>query len=305
MPSGLPIKVVSPEPSARDVQDRMDLLAAQPLELPGARPAGWREGLRLSVWRRQRWLTLYVSWDDVADLGPRIHAMARRLSLGLMLPQIGWTVQPEGQDHRIWDAIQRGAEDSHDELLMVDRGQFDPYRFVHVSTIDDTAALTIDEAAFVPRNRPRPAYVSSSYDNWGWHAVADRFADVDDPVEAFVHIGMFLTWAISHDLMDPSLFDASTIAAVRARDMIGTDLRHDVDGKLVAGMLSDEGRSFADWYYGAPESLFLDDWVATFGEAANEYSVPNTWATYDQIADVIDRRFEQWKSGLPAADQPT
>jgi hypothetical protein len=303
MPAGLPIKVVSSDPSARDLQDRLDDLAGQLLEIPGARPAGWREGHRLSVWRRKRWLTLHISWDDVAELGPAVHAMASAGDLSLLLPNIEWTIEPHGDDFRLWDAIQRGADDSSDEILTVGHGMFDPFRYIHVTAVDGTPTLTVDEAAFSPRVRQPRAYATGTYDNWDWHAAGDRFSNVDDPAEAFVHIGMYLTWAISNDLMATEYFDPPTVAEVKARHVLGTELRHDVDGQLLPEMFGEAGRGFSDWYYAVPEAMYLNDWVETFGEAANEYAVPATWETYDLIAPVIDRRFAEWLSTSASASE--
>ena len=58
-------------------------------------------------------------------------------------------------------------------------------------------------------------------------------------------------------------------------------------------MLTDEGAAFSDRYYsGSPG--YLGDWEATFGAAANDYSVPDTWETYERIAPLLDSRYEAW-----------
>lgn len=72
------------------------------------------------------------------------------------------------------------------------------------------------------------------------------------------------------------------------------------DEKFTDEDLSDQGNAFAEFYFGLPdksERAYLDDYDELFGqEGPSLYHVPDTWETYDRLAPVIQRRFEQWRA---------
>ena len=138
-----------------------------------------------------------------------------------------------------------------------------------------------------------------SYDRLDWHA--DGAIEAGQPPEnGFTHIGLYLAWLIRQDLHDRDFFPAAHVAAVKTGEMTGSDLADDIDGKLVADDLSDEGRAFSDARYAAYTAAF----EATF---ANEvrYSVGDDEAAYTRIAPVIDAIYAAWVAdGRPAAAAP-
>lgn len=66
--------------------------------------------------------------------------------------------------------------------------------------------------------------------------------------------------------------------------------------------LSDEGNAFAESYYGAggAAGLYFDDYRDVLErDVPGTYYVEDTWANFDKLATVIDRRYAEWKAGPP------
>ena len=101
---------------------------------------------------------------------------------------------------------------------------------------------------------PHHGLMTRKYDDVDWHDGAAMEAG-QPPEQGFVHIGFYLGWVLKRGLHDPAAIPAEHVAAVLDGSMTGSDLRDDVDGRLVADMLSDEGRAFTDqaydWYLDA------------------------------------------------------
>lgn len=134
------------------------------------------------------------------------------------------------------------------------------------------------------------------YDQWKWH-IEGKYPKDQLPEQGYVHIGMYLTWLILNDLMDPKWVARSgarrAVAAVTDRRETGCALRDMTDGKLASDMLSGEGQAFTGAYY-APEYGYVRDYRGLFGRRADRYDVPDDWATYDRLARVLDDRFAEW-----------
>lgn len=128
-----------------------------------------------------------------------------------------------------------------------------------------------------------------------------NFESDDLPNEAgATHIGMFMAWMIRHDLVSEDLqASASTeLELVKSKKITGREFLVDLcDCKLMAEDLSEDGNTFASWYY---ESNYLDDYAQVFkvrGETTMEFcSVADTWENYNQLAPVLAKRFTQWQS---------
>ncbi len=135
----------------------------------------------------------------------------------------------------------------------------------------------------------------TAYDKLDWHY--DAAVRAGQPAEnAFTHIGLYLAWIIRHDLHDPDAFPADHVLAVKSGGMSGSDLADDIDGKLVADVLSAEGNAFTDAYY----DRYLEDYAATFAHLP-DYGVVDEPDNYGRIEEVIDRRYQAWVAdGRPA-----
>ena len=132
------------------------------------------------------------------------------------------------------------------------------------------------------------------YDDASWHYGGDFPKDL--PAEAgATHIGMFLAWAILRDMVGELHQDdcADSLEAVRSRKMTGAAfLIQECDEKFTDEDLSDLGNAFAGVYY---EADYIDDYCAVFSEADTAYHVGDTWANFDRIAPVLDRRLAEWR----------
>jgi hypothetical protein len=130
-----------------------------------------------------------------------------------------------------------------------------------------------------------------SYDRIDWHL--DSAVEAGQPEEqAFTHIGLYLAWLIRHDLHDPGMFPRDHIDALKSGDMTGSDLADDIDGKLVADVMSGEGRAFSDARYEA----YLGEYAALFDDVP-EYGVVDGPDAYQRVEPVLDRLYAEWVDG--------
>jgi hypothetical protein len=138
-------------------------------------------------------------------------------------------------------------------------------------------------------------------DDAGWHYGGTFPADLP-PRAGATHMGVFLAWAVTRDLVSDEVFedDEVELARLRRREITGTDLVMSLcDEKLVSGDFSEEGAAFAAAYYEGDRSpgsrTYLDDYCDTVG-AADVYRTPDTWETFDAVASVVDRRLATWRA---------
>lgn len=148
--------------------------------------------------------------------------------------------------------------------------------------------------------------------------------DLDNSA-ANTHIGMFYAWALLSGLGQvdqPYRRMSDALAQLRTRQKTGGELLSQLcDGKLTSGEFNDEGNAFAADYY---RDQFHRDYVAVFesqipstGHDADDIcSVPDSWANFDLLKPVLDRRLAEWRTkrrtsplggsaGQPAPDIPT
>lgn len=128
-----------------------------------------------------------------------------------------------------------------------------------------------------------------TFDSVAWHPVA---AD-----KAATHIGLFLTWAITGDLIhqahleDPS--SAWYIARIKARERTARDFLADMcRNRLSDRDLAHEACEFAATYY---SERYLHDYARVFAEVPYLYDVDDTWDNADRLAVILDRRFAQYR----------
>jgi hypothetical protein len=141
-----------------------------------------------------------------------------------------------------------------------------------------------------------------SYDNASWHYGGDFPPDL--PTKAGgTHIGMFLAWMWLNGLESASVRQSlrRELAILRARKKTpGAFLMNVLDEKFIEADLSEEGNAFVKAYFQHAKKsygLFLDDYIDVFDVPLlpSVYHVPDTWKNYDKLAQVIDRRYQDWK----------
>lgn len=134
-----------------------------------------------------------------------------------------------------------------------------------------------------------------AYDKAKWHSEGD-FPKGAPPENGGTHIGMFLGWAIHHGMASEELIaDAGdAVLAVKERRMTGRAFlfRH-LDGVLGEEDLNEQGNSFASHYY----KKYMGDYDRLVRrKLPTAYHVGDTWANYDAVAKMIDKRYGEWTS---------
>jgi hypothetical protein len=138
----------------------------------------------------------------------------------------------------------------------------------------------------------------TSYDRIDWHL--DSAIEAGQPEEhAFAHIGLYLAWLIRRNLHEPRTFPEELVAAVKAGEMTGSDLRDVIDGKLTEADMSAEGVAFSDARYEA----YLDAYAARFAQLP-EYGVEDGPATYEKVEPILDQMYAEWVAGGRQAPPP-
>ena len=136
------------------------------------------------------------------------------------------------------------------------------------------------------------------YDDASWHYEGDFPAKLP-PEAGATHTGMFVAWAVLNGLSSEllNLEAAADLEQLRARSITpGQFFMQTCDGKFTDEDLSDAGNQFVAAYFDSHSAEYLLDYDATVGaEAENLYSVPDTWATFDLLKPVLDRRFDEWR----------
>jgi len=69
------------------------------------------------------------------------------------------------------------------------------------------------------------------------------------------------------------------------------------DEKFIDEDLSEEGNEFAAVYFDFKKGDYLSDYEAILGEDGVElYHVKDTWANFDRLKPVLDKRFSEWRA---------
>ena len=134
------------------------------------------------------------------------------------------------------------------------------------------------------------------FDRADWHYLGNYPQDLPRENGA-THIGMFLAWAIQRGLDNESARkrNLAALELVRQREMTGAEfLLKRCDEKFGKFVLNDEGNAFTEAYY---EAQYADDYERILrGDLPTIYHVQNSWENFDKIAEVIDRRYEDWRA---------
>ena len=132
------------------------------------------------------------------------------------------------------------------------------------------------------------------YDDASWHT-GGRFPADLPPAAGATHIGMFVAWCVLHGLAGDNLADE--LAPLRARALTpGQWFLQACDGKFTDEDVDDDGNDFTAAYFEADDMTYVADYQDTLAlDVDSLYRVPDTWASYDALAPVIDARFAAWQ----------
>ena len=139
---------------------------------------------------------------------------------------------------------------------------------------------------------------SIKYDQAKDHFSAPSYPGL--PIEdAFLHIGMFLGWAIENDMMSELFEDESGIQMIRfqQRTTTSTILSETRDGYLGSEQFEDEYHEYLSLYYLSGQ--YITDYKNIFSEFSTIYHVEDTWDNYYRMEKVLSARFKSWKNGSP------
>ena len=134
------------------------------------------------------------------------------------------------------------------------------------------------------------------YDKADWHYTED-FPNELDENQIYVHGGIFLAWAINHDLASKILIEHSDgkVEQVKQREITGSTLISWWDGVLASNMFSDAGNAFAEWYFNNNNANYFSDYETHLSnKLPSMYHVEDSWKNYDKISIVIDNRYIEW-----------
>ena len=136
------------------------------------------------------------------------------------------------------------------------------------------------------------------YDDASWHYGGEFPNDLTDEAAA-THIGMFLAWCVLNGLAgDIHANDlAEDLEKLRTRTLTpGKWFINACDAKFFDEDVTAEGNAFIASYYAPDQPQYVVDYEETVAQGlASLYHVPDTWQTYDLLAPVISKRYEDWK----------
>lgn len=116
--------------------------------------------------------------------------------------------------------------------------------------------------------------------------------------QSFVHTGLFFTWLIDRNLLSEEFWEGSEqeIELVKIREMTGPQFYQRNDGVLVDEMLSEDGNSFAHFYFDFDNGQFLSDYEEVLAvDLPTLYHVSDTWENYENLKVRVDQRFADWQ----------
>lgn len=130
---------------------------------------------------------------------------------------------------------------------------------------------------------------------------------------ANTHIGMYLAWAVLAGLGRDDPGDAmwaAAVAALKQRSSTGGQVLSSFsDCKLMDSEFSAEGNAFTAAYYDKAyirdyQKVFQDQMPRTGHETDDFCGVPDTWANFDRLKPLLDRRYAAWKASQGATPAP-
>lgn len=142
------------------------------------------------------------------------------------------------------------------------------------------------------------------YDRAKWHYEGDDYPAGLDQRQAYVLTGLYIGWLMDRGLISDDFAEdfEDDIRDFKARKITGPEVYWRSDGVLADDVLNAEGRKFTKWYFADDDPKFYDDVDETLGgDLPSLYQIEDTWANYEQLREVIDRRYEKWSKKSPAA----
>ncbi len=138
------------------------------------------------------------------------------------------------------------------------------------------------------------------YDDASWHYGGDFPKDLA-PEAGATHTGMFVAWCMLNGLASELHVDEfpDLLRELKVRTLTPASyFIKACDEKFTDEDLSEEGNSFAKAYFDFDKGEYLGDYEATFSLSGQDlYRVPDTWESFDRLAPLIRKRYDEWKNG--------
>ncbi len=119
---------------------------------------------------------------------------------------------------------------------------------------------------------------------------------------AATHIGMFLAWAVLHNLENEyhRQRSAALLERLRRREITGAQFFLAACGERFSERdLSPEGNAFAEYYYAdqsGERGAYFQDYRGLLAKGLPSFwHVADNWENFDKLAPVITQRYETWK----------
>ena len=139
-----------------------------------------------------------------------------------------------------------------------------------------------------------------AYDKADWHYGGDFPKGL--PIEnGGTHIGMYISWIFNNDLHSKEIIEeyelSDEVDNLKGRNITGREFLFEyLDEVFFDEILNDEGIEFTEKYY---EGDYIEDYKETLAEnLPSTYHVEDIWENYDKIAQVVDKRFLEWKTSI-------
>ena len=137
------------------------------------------------------------------------------------------------------------------------------------------------------------------YDDASWHSGGDFPSDLP-PEAGATHTGMFLTWCIlsghaGEELID--ICDDEGFESLKSRTTTpGQFFLEWCDGKFTELDVDEAIHPFIESYFDFEKGSYIGDYHNALATSLpSDYHVPDTWESYDKIAPVISKAYEQHK----------
>jgi hypothetical protein len=291
-------------------QARISLLAIAPPDAVIDRlrafeiACGRKSGLRLV--REDGVVAASIDPSRIERLGPVVEAAALIAGVRLLLRHpLGDVYVPVGGDLNsrpsgLWAAIGDAIDEDAVERSRGEASGGDPFRHVRVDLVRGVATAVDARLPRVePTGGPADDFGSEKFDDVDYHQEAAVAAG--QPIEhAFTHMGLFLAWAIRHNLHDPRFFPADHIGRIEAGAWSGSDIADDVDGKLVSDMFTAEGAEFASARYGD----YLEAYGKIFADKS-DYGVTDDASSASRIEPILDEFYRAWIAAGKPPPEPS
>jgi len=137
------------------------------------------------------------------------------------------------------------------------------------------------------------------YDDASWHYGGDFPKDLASEKGA-THMAMFVSWCLLNNLAGSIHTEEfpEALGALKTRELSPTNwFIQNCDEKFTDEDLDVIGNKFAAYYYESEDGFFYEDYESAAGEGAKTlYHIEDSWITFDKLAPVLSKRFDEWSA---------